>query len=107
MKTRSENKKNDTPWIYPVALLPLVTGCTPGPPPPAGFIFGPGPGGIWLFFVALIALAAWFFIKTIKTGSSGRNEEITKSLHKIHDRLEELERQIRHIKNSTQRGNHE
>ncbi len=104
MKTEAENR---TLWIYPAALLPLVTGCTPGPPPPPGLGFGPATGGIWLFFVVLIALIAWSVVRTSRTGPSARDKEITKSLHQIHDRLEELERQIRYLKNSTQGGNHE
>ncbi len=94
-------------WIYPVTLLPFITGCTPGPPPPPGLGFGPATGGIWIFFVVLIALVAWSVVKTTRSGSSGQDKEITKSFRQIHDRLEELERQIRHIKNSTQGGNHE
>jgi len=104
MKTGSETR---TLWIYPAILFPLITGCTPGPPPPAGLGLGPATNGIWFFFVVLIALIAWSVVKKKRIDPSERDEEITKSLHQIHDRLEELERQIQHIKNSTQGGFHE
>ncbi len=104
MKTGSENR---ILWIYLTILLTFVTSCVPGPPPPAGLGFGPATGGIWLFYVVLIVLVVWALVKKNKTGPSGRDKEITKSLHQINERLEELERQIRYTKNSTQGGNHE
>ena len=105
MKIKSTN--HQTAWIYPAVLLPLITGCAPGPPPPVGPGLVPGAIGSWLFLILPAVMIAWVVLETVKKKSSIQDKEIRENLHDICNRLEELERQIRHIKNSTQGGNHE
>ncbi len=93
-----------TRWIPLLAVVPVVGGCAPGPPPPVfPALFGLGAG--WL----IIGLLAWIGIMLWKRGGPQpprRTDYLTEAINGIQKRLNLLEDRIEQLEKRRE-GEHE
>ncbi len=81
----SKNKK----WFWLSAVILLVTGCAPGPPPPPVF-----PGFEWIIVAVLVIAAGVLLWRKLDVSQPKKEDHFTEVLNDIHRRLRDIEEKL-------------
>ena len=76
-------------WLGLPALVLLVTGCAPGPPPPPVF-----PGFEWIIVAVLVIAAGVLLWRKLDVSRPTKDDHITEVLNDIHRQLKTLEKKM-------------